>query len=501
MAINVDISKITGINQVGNSYQRKSAVPLDYFSFFNTKAEAEAYAASNPVAYVGQFLAYTDGDVVKACVIADAAGTLTYLAQTTATGDVAGDVAALQTKVANLETAVSGINTALESIYTKTEVDDLLANAKDDRVDGLVTDVANLGNNKADKATTLAGYGITDAYTKEEANTAINDAVKGILGDDVDKAYDTLKEIQDILAGTDGEAIDGLIEVADANKQALDILTGDANVAGSVDNKIAALNISDYAKTTDVANTYATKAVVGDVPNVPDAEGNNKYEGLTVIGYINKKAQETLDAASGNSSETAASVKQQLDDYKGENSPKFEKLEGIAAGAQVNVLEGVQINGVDLTIDENKKVNITPAGLGVYTKGETDAEVKKATDAASANAGLIETLTSRVSTAEGKINDNAKAIADHATEYATLAGIVSGHTTAIGNKAEQSALDTLAETVGTNTGNITTLTGRVSANETAITNLGNNKANKNETYTKTEIDDIVGTRTEGKTLV
>ena len=33
-------------------------------------------------------------------------------------------------------------------------------------------------NGKADKATTLAGYGIADAYTKEETNTQINDAVK-----------------------------------------------------------------------------------------------------------------------------------------------------------------------------------------------------------------------------------------------------------------------------------------------------------------------------------
>lgn len=32
-------------------------------------------------------------------------------------------------------------------------------------------------NNKADKATTLKGYGITDAYTKEEANTVISAAV------------------------------------------------------------------------------------------------------------------------------------------------------------------------------------------------------------------------------------------------------------------------------------------------------------------------------------
>ena len=76
MAINVDISKITGINQVGNSYQRKSAVPLDYYSLFNTKAEAETYAASNPVSYVGQVISYIDNGEVKVCVIANAEGLL-----------------------------------------------------------------------------------------------------------------------------------------------------------------------------------------------------------------------------------------------------------------------------------------------------------------------------------------------------------------------------------------------------------------------------------------
>lgn len=76
MAINVDISKITGINQVGNSYQRKSAVPLDYYSLFNTRAEAEAYAASNPVSYVGQVISYIHEGEVKVCVIANTAGLL-----------------------------------------------------------------------------------------------------------------------------------------------------------------------------------------------------------------------------------------------------------------------------------------------------------------------------------------------------------------------------------------------------------------------------------------
>lgn len=42
----------------------------------------------------------------------------------------------------------------------------------------------------------------------------------------------------------------------------------------------------------------------------------------------------------------------------------------VADGAQVNVLEGVKVNGTELTIDENKKVDIT------VTTGETNGTVK-----------------------------------------------------------------------------------------------------------------------------
>lgn len=46
-------------------------------------------------------------------------------------------------------------------------------------------------------------------------------------------------------------------------------------------------------------------------------------------------------------------------------SAQFTKLAGIEAGAEANVLEGVQVNGTDLTIDANKKVNITLASFGI----------------------------------------------------------------------------------------------------------------------------------------
>jgi hypothetical protein len=61
MAINIEnVSAITGINQVGNSYQRKSAVPLEYYSLFNSLEEAKMYAQDNPVAYVGQIVTVVD---------------------------------------------------------------------------------------------------------------------------------------------------------------------------------------------------------------------------------------------------------------------------------------------------------------------------------------------------------------------------------------------------------------------------------------------------------
>lgn len=63
--------------------------------------------------------------------------------------------------------------TMFKGYYTEADVDKLLADAKKDIktvTDGLQTDIDNLETDKVDKATTLEGYGITDAYTKEEVD-------------------------------------------------------------------------------------------------------------------------------------------------------------------------------------------------------------------------------------------------------------------------------------------------------------------------------------------
>ena len=265
---------------------------------------------------------------------------------------------------------------------------------------------------KADKA---------DTYTKTEVDTAINDAKKSILGEDVAEAYDTLKEIQNILEGTDGEAIDGLVETVDANKQAIATLTGDATTEGSVDKKIAdavahKANTADvvaigdfnkfktensqaiatakqeaindakaaeeakgYAVATEVAATYATKAALAEVDGVAKAaatqtfveaelakkinsdlvytkgeidlkigtpgapeipaqgvEGEEGYvpkvdavagTGIFASTYSRAEVDALLDVVSGGSSETAASVKRQLDTYKSENDNRVALIE------------------------------------------------------------------------------------------------------------------------------------------------------------------------------
>ena len=57
-------------------------------------------------------------------------------------------------------------------------------------------------------------------------------------------------------------------------------------------------------------------AYIGDIPN--------GYTETNIISYINKKAEETLNSASGGSSESAASVLAALNTYKTENDPKVQ---------------------------------------------------------------------------------------------------------------------------------------------------------------------------------
>ena len=99
--------------------KRGNPIPLDTTAVWYNKTELENYAASGATAYVGQVLTLVAGGKCEAYMISNEAGTLVKLAQTTASGDLASDVANLQTQVEGLiekvgsaaagDTAASGL--------------------------------------------------------------------------------------------------------------------------------------------------------------------------------------------------------------------------------------------------------------------------------------------------------------------------------------------------------------------------------------------------------
>lgn len=130
--------------------QRGNPIPLDDSSVYYSKATMETYAKSGVTAYVGQIVTLVDetNKTCEAYMIANEAGTLIKLAATTATGDLAGDVATLQGQVADLIAKVGKEaegEVAATGLYK--EIADVLAIAN-----GKVASVA-----AADKSITIGG--------------------------------------------------------------------------------------------------------------------------------------------------------------------------------------------------------------------------------------------------------------------------------------------------------------------------------------------------------
>lgn len=113
--------------------KRGNPIPLDTTAVWYNKTELETYAASGATAYVGQIVTLYVDSKAEAYMISDESGTLVKLAQTTASGDLASDVAALQGQVNSLITKVGAAaegETAATGLYALIDEVKTLANAK-----------------------------------------------------------------------------------------------------------------------------------------------------------------------------------------------------------------------------------------------------------------------------------------------------------------------------------------------------------------------------------
>lgn len=182
---------------------------------------------------------------------------------------------------------------------------------------------------KADKATTLAGYGITDAYTKEEANQKIEDALKAATGgesaSDVKVALDNYKEAND--------------ERVDAIEEALEALEG------AEPNFITAVNEDEFT---------VTKGVL-ELNNIPIAKVTNLEDTLNVIQSDVLTLEEILNGKTLEDGQVVQGVVAQLNDLTTTVSSLSDSLVNYVTvkdfNAVVGDLEQMKANNVNVMED------------------------------------------------------------------------------------------------------------------------------------------------------
>lgn len=204
-----------------------------------------------------------------------------------------------------------------------------------------------------------------------------------------------------------------------AEKVAAEADARDAAIAAAVadinsDLDAVKLNVADNA-----ADILAVDSKVGTLP-----EGH-----ADVIAFINKKAEETLQAASGNSSETAASVKAQLDAYKTANDA------AVALKADQTAVDAIE-ERVAANEDAIEVLNGT-----ADVAGSVDAKVAAAVAALMENPD--ETLNS--------IKELVKWTQDHAADALEMSNNVTANANAItalqGLVGEDAVADQIADAI------------------------------------------------------
>ena len=410
MAINVDISKITGINQVGNSYQRKSAVPLDYYSLFNTKAEAEAYAASNPVSYVGQVISYIDNGEVKVCVIANAAGLLKEVG-TKPVGDG-------KTIEVSAEGAVALLGAASAANGTLPMIEDVDGESK--LVWKTLEQIgAGDGNDNTTYAFAFADQKITitpslngvaqDAIevdlsvfaTEDEMATAIQEAIDN-LPEDKDTTYTlSLSGMELTLTPSEGEAQKVTIDAY--NKEEVDAKVKDAKDRADAAYALAETKVDAESYATDKKalqdEDAAIRAIAEGARDTINTFLNSEEidETVNTLKEIQAEIEKMTDATELAQALASKADKTELEnvDKKFENYTTTEALEALldekqdvipentydAYGAAASAQSAAEAKAAELATaakeaaiaDADGKLALKANAADVYTKDEADA--------------------------------------------------------------------------------------------------------------------------------
>lgn len=390
------------------SFAPQTAFPLDSRYYFSSLAAAEA-AAAEAVEVGSSDGTYFYGENVV--VVTNNKATL-YLIQPDKTlgavgTEVLGDDKSIEIvdgKVAlkGFGSATAGQQPRVNAAGTDIEwytPDTSTVSGLADTVAGHTQDISNLQTNKADKATTLEGYGITDAMTA----TAIGEAIQAAIAATGHASF---------------SKVDAVPSAAEAKANVLYLVmnadTGFYDIYAKVDTEVVRLddvsvNLDAYS-TTEQMNAAIIEAIKNKVDAV-EGKGlstndftdalKTKLEGMNADGeknVVSSVAEEFtvsddgklglasvgMDKVTGLAAALAGKVA--AEDGKGLSTNDFTtelktKLEGVESGAQANLIEVVKVNGVALNIAD-KAVNVPlaageNAGVVVSSAAENKVSVSE----------------------------------------------------------------------------------------------------------------------------
>lgn len=242
-------------------------------------------------------------------------------------------------------------------------------------------------------------------YTKSEIdtkvegiNTAIADAQSGAEATAAAALAEYETEVSNEFSAVRGE-ITSAVSAAQTTLQ------------GNIDKKLDASAISAYYTSTQVDGFLADKAdkssvyTKGEVDGFISGLGNTYYTETEIDGKVQVLEQAIAKKADSEGlldnyytkGEVDSEVKEVADDL----AALDETVKGIVSvGGEANVIVGVQVNGADLTVDADRKVNVDLTSYAksadVYTKTEVDGFVGDLEGAIGDHESAVETWAASI---------------------------------------------------------------------------------------------------------
>lgn len=394
------------------SFNPQTAFPLDARYYFSSLSAAEA-AAATAVEVGSSDGTYFYGENV--CVVTESSADL-YIIQPDKTlkavgSAVLGDDKSIEivdgkvtlkgfgSATAGQQPRINAAGTAIEWYTPDTSTVSGLA----DTVAGHTQDIQNLQTDKADKATTLEGYGITDAMTA----TAIAEAIKTAIAETGHASFTKVDAVPTVAEAKDNVLY--LVMNADTGFYDIYAKVDTDGTAAVVRLDDVSVNLDDYSTTEQMNEAIAT-AIANKVDKVegkglstedfttalkeklvalPEGAEANYVKSVSDEFTVSEEGKlEVKEIAPAKVTGLPDALAGKVDKVEGKGlsandytDEEKEKLGGVEAGANKNLIEIIKLAGAALNISE-KAVDIPLAGetAGVVTSSTEENKVAVAKD-------------------------------------------------------------------------------------------------------------------------